>query len=70
MKKDKINIIHLIDCIYLGHLNDSFQRNGFGIIQTFQFDTYVGYFRNNKAEGLGLVLFETDLIIYANFVRD
>lgn len=54
----------------MGQLNSSFQKNGFGILQTFDFETYIGYFRNSKAEGLGLAVLQNDLIVYAQFARD
>lgn len=46
----------MIDSIYLGQLNNSYQKDGFGIQQTFEFDTYIGYWKSNKAEGIGLVI--------------
>jgi hypothetical protein len=60
----------LIDSIYYGQLNSSYQRDGFGIQQTFSFDTYIGYWHNNKTEGLGLVILANSVLIYANFNRD
>lgn len=65
-----LHTIHLLDCIYMGQMNNSYQKDGFGIQQAFSFDTYIGYWKNNKIEGLGLLLFHTGLVIYANFYRD
>ena len=70
-RNDKqLYVSHFIDSVYLGQLNNSYQKNGFGIVQNFKFDTYFGTFRNNMAEGLGLVVFNDGLVVYANFVRD
>lgn len=33
--ENRMHIIHLIDSIYLGQLNSSYQKDGFGIQQTF-----------------------------------
>lgn len=65
-----MHIIHFIDSIYFGQLNNSYQKDGFGIQQTCNFDTYIGYWKNNKAEGLGLVILANGTVIYGNFVRD
>lgn len=62
--------MHQLDSIYYGKVNNSYQKDGFGILQTLDFDTYLGYWRNNKTEGLGLVVLANGTIIYANFNRD
>lgn len=61
--------MHLIDAIYQGMVNSSYQRDGFGILQTDQFDTYLGYFKYNRLHGLGLILYSDGSIIYGNFVH-
>jgi hypothetical protein len=65
-----LQTVHQLDSIYYGQLNNSYQKDGFGVLQTFEFDMYLGYWRNNKTEGLGLVILSTGTIIYANFNRD
>ena len=69
-REDRVSVIHQVDSIYAGQLNSSYQKDGFGILQTFNFDTYLGFWRCNKAEGRGLVLLSSGVIIYANFARD
>ena len=69
-REDKVHVIHQIDSTYLGQLNTSYQKDGFGIQQTFNFDTYIGTWKCNKADGKGLIILATGTIIYANFVRD
>lgn len=49
--------IHQLDCIYYGEINKSYQREGFGILQTIEFDTYFGFWKNGKAEGVGLIVY-------------
>jgi len=46
--QDKYHIIHLLDCIYYGNLNYSYQKEGFGIQQSFDFHTYIGYWKSNR----------------------
>lgn len=59
--------MHLIDGIYEGFINASYQRDGFGILQTNDFQTYIGYFKYNKLHGLGMVIYTDGSIIYGNF---
>ena len=66
----RVRTIHQLDCIYMAYLNSSYQKEGFDIQQTFKFDTYIGMWHNNKAEGKGLVVLASGTVIYANFVRD
>jgi hypothetical protein len=63
----KIVRTHLIDGIYEGLVNASYQRDGFGILQTDDFQTYVGHFKYNKPNGLGLIFYSDGSIIYGNF---
>ena len=49
-------LIHELDCIYWGEINRSYQREGFGVLQTIDFDMYFGFWKNNKAEGKGLIV--------------
>ncbi len=65
-----LHTIHQLDSIYNGQLNNSYQKDGFGLQQTFNFDTYIGYWKNNKIEGLGLVILSNGTFIYANFARN
>jgi hypothetical protein len=63
----KIVRTHLIDGVYEGFVNASYQRDGFGIVQTDDFQTYMGYFKYNKPNGLGLIIYTDGSMIYANF---
>lgn len=51
-------------------MNKSSQKEGFGILQTLQFDTYLGFFHNNKAEGVGLLVARDGRHIYGTFLKD
>jgi hypothetical protein len=59
--------MHQLDCIYQGEVNQSYQREGFGIQQTIDFQTYFGWWKNNKANGLGLIIYPNSNILYGNF---
>jgi hypothetical protein len=59
--------MHQLDCIYQGEVNQSYQREGFGIQQTIDFQTYLGWWKNNKANGLGLIIFPNSNILYGHF---
>lgn len=67
MKDYKLACTHLIDGVYEGIVNASYQRDGFGILQTDDFQTYMGYFKYNKPNGLGLIIYTDGSMIYANF---
>lgn len=45
---NRLHTVHQLDSIYYGQLNSSYQKDSFGIQQTFEFDTYMGYWKNNK----------------------
>lgn len=62
--------IHQLDCIYYGEINKSYQREGFGILQTIDFEHYIGFWKNGKAEGKGMVVYPSGEIIYGMFSRD
>jgi hypothetical protein len=62
--------IHQLDCIYYGEINKSYQKEGFGILQALSFEHYVGFWKNNKVEGLGLVIFPGGEVIYGEFSRN
>ena len=47
----KMVTTHLIDGIYQGFVNSSYQRDGFGLIQTENYETYLGFFKYNKIHG-------------------
>lgn len=66
----KYHTMHLLDSIYVGWMNTSYQKDGFGIQQTFEFNTYIGQWKSNRIEGLGLVLLESGEQIYAYFKHD
>jgi hypothetical protein len=51
--------IHQLDSTYYGEINKSYQKDGFGILQTLPFEMFFGFWKNNRPEGLGLVLFPT-----------
>jgi hypothetical protein len=59
-----------LDCIYYGEINKSYQKEGFGILQTLNFETYVGFWKNNKVEGTGIVVFQGGETIYGEFTRN
>lgn len=65
----KLVLTHLIDGVYQGFVNSSYQRDGFGILQTDKFDTYIGFFRYNKIHGRGMIIYSDGSIIYGNFVH-
>lgn len=67
---DKYHVIHLLDSIYYGNINNSYQKDGFGIQQNFEFHTYIGYWKSNRIEGLGLIILESGELVYANFKQD
>jgi len=58
---------HLLDGIYQGFVNSSYARDGFGIIQTENFDTYIGFFKFNKIHGTGLIIYRDGAMIYGTF---
>jgi hypothetical protein len=58
---------HLIDGIYQGVVNSSYQRDGFGILQTDEFQTFIGEFRYNRPHGIGLIIYSNGSIIYGHF---
>jgi hypothetical protein len=62
--------LYYIDSIYEGTVNPSHYREGFGIMQTINFHTYIGFFKNGRAEGLGLIILSCGTRIYGNFVKD
>ena len=62
--------IHQLDCVYHGEFNKSYQREGFGILQTLTFDTYAGFWKNNKAEGRGIIFYQSGVVIYGHFSRN
>ena len=68
--KKKHHCIHQTDSIFYGSLDPSFRKDGFGILQTFNFETYVGHWKNNKAEGIGMIIYPSGEIIYGTFERD
>ena len=59
--------IHLIDAVYQGFVNSSYQRDGFGVILTEKYELYMGFFKFNKMHGIGLIIFEDGSIIYGHF---
>ena len=63
----KIVSTHLIDGVYEGFVNSSYQRDGFGMLQTEEFDTYIGFFKYNKIHGIGLIVYRDGSIIYGQF---
>lgn len=67
LKDYQIACTHLIDAIYHGIVNSSYQRDGFGILMTDDYDTFLGYFRYNKLHGLGLIVYKDGGVIYGNF---
>lgn len=46
--KHRLHTVHQLDSIYMGQMNSSYQKDGFGIQQTFDFNTYIGHWHNNK----------------------
>lgn len=60
---------HMIDGIYQGFINTSYQRDGFGTLQTENYQTYIGFFKYNKMHGLGLIIYPDGCIIYGNFYQ-
>ena len=51
-------------------MNRSYQREGFGILQDIYFDTYFGFWKNNKAEGRGIVFYRDCSVLFACFSRN
>ena len=39
-------------------------------MQTSDFETYLGFWKNNKADGLGLIIYPSGTMVYANFSRN
>ena len=62
--------IHQLDCVYHGEINKSYQREGFGLLQTLYFDTYAGFWKNNKAEGRGVIFYREGVILFGCFSRN
>lgn len=63
----KLARTHLIDGIYQGEVNRSYQRDGFGILLTEDFEAYIGFFKYNKPHGLGLIVYGDGSMIYGFF---
>ena len=62
--------VHQLDCTYYGEINKSYQKEGIGVILTLAFQAYFGFWKNNRPEGRGLVLFPTGEVIYGEFNRN
>lgn len=60
---------HLVDGIYQGFVNSSYQRHGFGIIQDSEFDHFIGFFKHNHPHGPALVIFRDGHLLYGSFVK-
>jgi hypothetical protein len=53
--------------MFQGFVNSSYQRDGFGLLQTDDFDTYLGFFRYNRLHGPGLLLYRDGSLLYGSF---
>lgn len=62
--------IHQLDSTYYGEINKSYQKEGIGVLMTLTFQGYFGFWKNNRPEGKGLVIFSTGEIVYGDFSRN
>ena len=60
---------HLLDSIYNGFINSSYQRHGYGFLLTSDFDAFLGVFKFNQPHGQGLVFFRDGSILYGSFKK-
>ncbi len=70
IEKYKPKLLYEKYSIYQGQTNNSYQREGFGIHLQNTYETYIGYFKANKAHGLGMVLFPAGDILYGYFYNN
>ena len=72
MDERKVKWAHVeqLDGVYEGMISYSYKKQGFGIFMDENFDSYMGYWKNNQMHGLGLLVFKDGSMTYTNFSRN